>query len=325
MRRGSSVRRFVRRLLKTVAVLAVIGGGGYLLGERYKQRDYLPDFLERKSELVSVDEKVIETTRRFAISELLFKDAGGIEVEAHFKVPTRGGPRHPVMITLGGADAGREVIDYLGDTGNWMILSLDYPYRGATEDLSHWEFVSILPEARRAMLDTVPAAMLVLDYLHERDDVDRERIVVAGGSFGALFSPALAAADERVTAVAILFGAGDLQKVIEANLPLPKIIRPPVAWLGSLVVSPLEPLKYIGRVSPRPVFFLSGAEDEAMPEDISRALHDAAGEPKKVTWLELGHVNLDDREFHQQVLDACMEWLQEINFMTADEAFILPD
>ncbi|MGD9253375.1 MAG: hypothetical protein PVG92_05535, partial [Holophagae bacterium] len=130
---------------------------------------------------------------------------------------------------------------------------------------------------------------------------------------------------ERITAVAILFGAGDLQQVIEANLPLPEIVRPPVAWLGSVIVSPFEPLKYIGNISPRPVFFLSGTEDVAMPEAISRELHEAAGEPKKVTWLPLGHVNLDAKEFHQQVLDACMEWLIEIDFMTRDEVFILPD
>jgi hypothetical protein len=62
-----------------------------------------------------------------------------------------------------------------------------------------------------------------------------------------------------------------------------------------------------------------------MPEDISRALHEAAGEPKTVTWLDLGHVNLDDRKFHQQVLDACTAWLQEIGFMAPDEAFVLPE
>jgi len=281
-------------------------------------------FLERKSELVTVHERIIEENSEFVVSELAFADAGGIEVEAYLKVPFEGGPLHPVMITLGGAAAGREVIDYLGDTGGWMILALDYPYRGATDDMSHWEFVSILPGARRAMLDTVPAGMLALDYLYRRDDVDRKRIVLSGGSFGALFSPALAAADDRVSAVAILFGAGHLQQVIDANLDLPSPVRQVVAWVGSVIVSPLEPLKYVHRISPRPVFMLSGTEDVAMPEEISRALHEAAGEPKTIRWLSLGHVNLKSTEFHQQVLDACMEWLQEIGFMTEDEVFVLP-
>jgi hypothetical protein len=105
-------------------------------------------------------------------------------------------------------------------------------------------------------------------------------------------------------------------------MPFP--VRQVVAWIGSVIVSPMEPLKYIGRISPRPVFMLSGTEDVAMPEEISRALHDAAGDPKTIRWLSLGHVNLKSTEFHQQVLDACMDWLQEIGFMTEDEVFILP-
>jgi len=86
----------------------------------------------------------------------------------------------------------------------------------------------------------------------------------------------------------------------------------------------MEPLKYVHRISPHPVFMLSGTEDVAMPEEISRALHDAAGEPKASRWLSLGHVNLESTEFHQQVLDACTDWLQEIGFMNEDEVFILP-
>ena len=316
--------RWAKRLLTVFVVLTITVVAVYLLGESYKKRDFMPYFQERKSELVTVNERVIEENPASVVSELAFADAGGIVVEAHLKVPFEGPPVHPVMITLSGAAAGRAVIDYLGDTDGWMILALDYPYRGATEDLSHWEFVSILPEARQAMLDTVPAGMLALDYLYSRDDVDRKRIVLAGGSFGALFSPALAAADERISAVAILFGAGHLQKVIDANLDMPWPIRQVVAWAGSVIVSPLAPLKYVHRVSPRPVFMLSGTEDVAMPEEISRALHEAAGEPKTIRWLSLGHVNLKSTEFHQQVLDTCMEWLQEIGFMTADEVFILP-
>lgn len=324
-RPGSSLRRVAGRLFQTLVVLAIVSAAVYALGEWYKTRDYLPHFLERKTDLVTAEERLIVDDPEFRIYDITFEGANGLSVIAHLKVPAEGGPRHPVMITLGGTAAGREVIEYLGDTGSWMILTLDYPYRGPTEDLSHWDFVSIVPEARRALLDTVPSAMLVLDYLHGRADVDTDRIVLAGGSFGALIAPAVAAAEQRVTAVAILFGAGDLEKVIEANLPLPKIIRPPAAWFGSVIVSPLEPLKYIGRISPRPVFFLSGTEDKSMPEASSGALHDAAGEPKKVTWLELGHINLHAKEFHQQVLDACREWLVEIGYMGPEEAFIIPD
>ena len=319
------VSRSRRLLVGAMVTLLLLCGMIYALGSWYKQRDYIPYFQARKSELVRADETLIIDNGDYRIYDIRFEDANGMDFMAHLKVPAAGGPRHPVIITLGGTDAGREVIDYLGDTRNWMILALDYPYRGPQDDLSHWEFVSILPQARRALLDTVPAGMLAVDYLYQRGDLDTERIVVAGGSFGALISPALAAAEERISAAAILFGAGNLQEVIEVNLPLPEFVRPAVAWIGSVLVSPFEPLKYVGKVSPRPIFFLNGTEDARMPEAISRAMHDAAGEPKTVTWLPLGHVNLGATEFHQQVLDACAGWLQDIGFMAPEEVFVLPD
>lgn len=312
-----------RRLAVITAGLAVATAGLYVFGERYKKRDFLPWFLERKSDLVEVSEHVLEEHPDHTMMYLALRDERGIEVEAHFKVPVAGGPRHPVIITLGGVGTGRRTIDYLGDTRDWLVLALDYPYHGDRHDMSYLEFLGVLPEARRAMMDTVPAGMLALDYLWRRDDVDRSRVVLAGGSFGALFSPALAAADDRITAVAIFFGAGDLEELIDANLHLPWPVGPLAAWLGSVIVSPLEPLKYVRRISPRPLFLLNGTEDEAMPERCSLLLQERAGEPKTIRWLALGHVHIRSTEFHQQVLDHCMDWLREIDYLSDDEPFKL--
>ena len=86
-----------------------------------------------------------------------------------------------------------------------------------------------------------------------------------------------------------------------------------------MLVSPLEPLKYIGRIAPRPVFFLNGTGDEAMPVACSHALHDAAGEPKTIAWLDVGHVDIRSREFHERVLEEFLIWLREIEFIGPDE------
>jgi hypothetical protein len=91
-----------------------------------------------------------------------------------------------------------------------------------------------------------------------------------------------------------------------------------VSWIGSVIVSPLEPLKYVHLVSPRPVFFLSGTEDEAMPVRCSRLLHERAREPKTIRWLSVGHVNIRDPKFHGRVLQTCMDWLTDIGYMTED-------
>jgi pimeloyl-ACP methyl ester carboxylesterase len=312
------------RWLRRIGILAASLTGlcllVYIAGERYKQRDFLPDFAARTSPLAEVTETLVEEHDEHRILRLKLVNERGIWVEAHLKIPAVGGPRHPVLITMGGAGTGRKPIDLLKNTGDWFILALDYPYHGDTGNMSDWEFLQIVPEARRALMETVPGSRMALDYLWRREDVDRDRVVLAGGSLGALFAPALAATEPRVSAVAIVFGAGDLQSVIRANLDLPWPARPVVAWVGSVIVSPLEPLKYVHRIAPRPVFMLSGTEDDQMPLRASRLLHERAGEPKTIQWLPVGHVNIRDPEFHGRVLQTCMDWLAEIGFMTEGES-----
>lgn len=315
--------RWRRRQAAFLGVLAVIVAGAWLLGEAFKTRDYVPYFQHRRSDLASVSETVLDETAGYSVVHVALRSELGIEVEGHVRAPISRSRSHPALVILGGVRTGRRTVEYLGDTGDWLVLALDYPYRGKKSGLSRSEFLAALPAMRRAVLDTVPAGMLALDYLWRRGDVDRDRIVLAGGSFGALFAPALAAADERVSAVAIFFGAGDLGALIDANLELARPLKPVATWVGSVMVSPLEPLKYVGRISPRPVFMLNGTDDPAMPEGCSRALHEAAREPKTVRWLPLGHVSVRSVEFHEQVVGEFVAWLKDIGFMSDEETLEL--
>jgi dienelactone hydrolase len=318
--------RWLRRLAATLGVVAAVITVVWLLGEAFKTRDYVPYFKQRSSALVSVSETVLDETPAFSVVHVVLRSELGIEVEGHLRVPTEGPRACRTLVILGGVQTGRKTVEYLGDTGDWLVLALDYPYRGPKRGLSRTEFLASLPAMRRAVLDTVPAGMLALDYLLRRGDVDPDRIVLAGGSFGALFAPALAAADERVSAVAILFGAGDLGELIDANLELSWPLKPVVTWAGSVMVSPLEPLKYVGRISPRPVFMLNGTDDPAMPERCSRALHEAAREPKTVRWLPVGHVSVRSVEFHERVVGEFVAWLKDIGFLSSEETFeLLPE
>jgi len=312
-------RRALRRAGVVVASLLVLGVVLYLAGESYKDRDDLARLVSRRAGLASVSEAILEAGPNHTLVHVALRDARGIEVEGHLLLPAAGEPPHRVLLILGGVRTGRRTVDFLGDTGDWIVLALDYPYRGKKSGLSRREFIALLPEMRRAMVDAVPATMLAVDYLWRRGDVDRGRVVLAGGSFGALFAPAIGAADDRISAVAILFGAGDLEALIDANLDVAWPARPVAAWLGSVIVSPLEPLKYIGRISPRPVFLLNGTEDPTMPERCSRALHEAAREPKAVRWLPLGHADVRSTEFHGQVVSEFAAWLRGIGFLGPDE------
>jgi fermentation-respiration switch protein FrsA (DUF1100 family) len=162
---------------------------------------------------------------------------------------------------------------------------------------------------RQAVINTVPAVMLGVDYLLDRQDIDPNRIVFIGGSVGAFFSPAVAAADPRIDAVGLLFGGGDLQAIGEANLEWPGLIAVPVAWVLSVLVSPVEPLKYVDRISPRPLLMLNGTDDPRIPERCSRLLHERAKDPKTIRWIPAGHVSVRTKKFRGLVGRELATWL----------------
>jgi fermentation-respiration switch protein FrsA (DUF1100 family) len=191
------------------------------------------------------------------------------------------------------------------------MLALDYPYEGKTSKLGVWEFIRSVPRIRRAVIDTAPAAMTAVDYLLERDDVDPGRIIVIGGSLGAFFIPAHAAIDDRPAAAVMIYGAGDIQSLLASSNEIPRLFAKPAGWLGAVLLSPVEPMKYVGLISPRPLLMISGTQDPRIPERCSRLLHEAANEPKTVKWIDAGHVSVQEDEFHRLISDAMISWLVE--------------
>jgi dienelactone hydrolase len=315
----SKRRKRLRRLAFRLVIIGVLIVAAYLGVTHYRARDYLSYFREHKGRLVSSVESPPEPRGDGAIHRVTLKNDRGLEVDAFVKIPRASAAPRAAIVTLGGFRGGVHALEYLEDTGDFIVLAMDYPYEGRRSKLSTWEILRQVPAMRRAALDTPSATMLGVDYLYQRPDVDRDRIVLIGGSLGALFAPAVAAADDRITALALLFGGGDLFTLIDANLPLPALVRRPVAWGLSAVVSPLEPLKYIGRVAPRPVFMLNSTGDPRIPAPCSRLLQTAAGEPKTVRWIDKGHVHVRDKNFRQDIIVAVQAWLADIGYVAAAE------
>jgi fermentation-respiration switch protein FrsA (DUF1100 family) len=71
-----------------------------------------------------------------------------------------------------------------------------------------------------------------------------------------------------------------------------------------------DPIRYASRISPTPVYFQNGTHDVLVPAEAGKALQEAAGEPKKITWYDSDHVGID-REQTKQVLADGLNWLLE--------------
>lgn len=276
-------------------------------------------FLDLRGALTRSEELFLEVEDGHRIVKVILEDDLGLRVVGHLKLPTEGTPPYPALLLLGGARTGRHTLDYLPSTQGIALLALDYPYEGKKSGMSVWEFMTALPELRRAVIRTVPAVMLAVDYLLTRPDVDPDRIALVAGSLGAMFAPAVGAMDTRIAAVVLLFGGGEIQSLLEANIrdDLGPLTRP-AAWLGKVLTCAVEPLDHVGSIAPRPLFMLNGDEDLGIPERNTRLLFEAAKEPKTLRWIDAGHVNIRDETFHRLVTQELVTWFTEQGFVVPD-------
>ena len=167
---------------------------------------------------------------------------------------------------------------------------------------SHWLFAEFLPrkqfnlfvfdyrgygksEGSVGRAGTVEDAQAALDYVFGRADVDAERVALFGQSLGGAIATVVAAQDKRVKALFIDSAFSSYQSeaahVLRGN-PLTYLFSWP---LSRMLIRPgYDPIDHIASVSPRPVLIIHGTEDPVVPHEMSRELHEAAGEPKEV-WI----------------------------------------
>jgi len=164
---------------------------------------------------------------------------------------------------------------------------------------------------------TVNDTRRLIDYLQTRPDIATNRIYLCGGSYGAITGTAAAAFDRRIRAAALIYGGGDLWKLFSAEVVrelgrwrVPAYL---VCWYFGSVV---DPVKYVGRIAPRPVLLQNGEADTVVAPAAARALQAAAREPKQIIWYPGDHLgktrDLDNHTALRVVNDA-LAFLQAVD------------
>jgi fermentation-respiration switch protein FrsA (DUF1100 family) len=224
--------------------------------------------------------------------------------------PTTGAGCYPAALLENGREENSGVIDRLpADFGDVVVLSLDYPdelpYGIRLRDA--WFHGSALRQSARK----VPAIFsLGASYLAQRADVDSTRIALAATSFAVPFATIAAAMDQRFQNVALVYGAGDLASVLAANLPdVPSPLRRTAAAVAMKQFAPFAPERFAGRIAPRPLVMVNGADDAQIPPSAVRRLYDAAGEPKTLIWLRTGHLSPTDSGLIRSLIDTAFAHL----------------
>ncbi len=287
------MRRFLSGLLQIVLVLAAI----LVLGVAYfATRDYTADFRERHGSFQSVHTDSTDADTLVTRSWVTIRSTSGLQVACGVVVPHQpaGTPsrKYPAIILLGGKATGKNAVRYAFNIDDVVIVSPDYAYE-PRRSYSMLDFIGDLTEIHGAILDMIPSVMLALDYLERRGDVDMSRVVMLGYSFGAPFVPVVMANDARPAVAAMVYGGGDMETLIRHNVGRYEgpLVSDLVGRLSGVLLRPLEPLRHVGKISPRPVLMINGLDDEQVPRANAEMLYDSAGQPKKIVWIESKHVN----------------------------------
>jgi dienelactone hydrolase len=165
---------------------------------------------------------------------------------------------------------------------------------------------------------TVNDTRRLIDYLVTRPDIATNRIYLVGASYGAVTGSTAAAFDERIRAVVLTYGGGNLRKLLTGDAlrneiklwSLPTAI---VAWYFGSVA---DPVNYIGRISPRPILLQNGKADTVVAPAAARALQDAARQPKTILWYEGDHLGKTrdlDIPLTTRVLADSLTFIQDVD------------
>jgi len=129
-----------------------------------------------------------------------------------------------------------------------------------------------------------------VEYLKKEKPDFSKKIGVYGISMGASVAILTAAQDERISALVVdsPFSSFNYIVVRYAKLfyKIPKYPLTPLTFLFTKMRLGFNPDdfsadRYVNKISPRPIFFIHGANDERIPVDEGKKLYALAGEPKE--------------------------------------------
>lgn len=158
-----------------------------------------------------------------------------------------------------------------------------------------------------------------LDIVSALEEIDKRQITVMGFSAGAAVAVYVAGHDRRIASLVTGACPADFNFLLESQ-PASQLIQhfrdigvikdeafPPslTEWLNGF--AEITPLRWIGRISPRPILIVHGDEDEVVPLEHARRLYRKAGEPKDLAIIPgAGH----RLRLEEKAINAALAWLK---------------
>lgn len=168
-------------------------------------------------------------------------------------------------------------------------------------------------------------------YLQQRNI---HQVGLMGFSMGAAVAIATAPLSEAVRAVVADSGFAELQTILVTHMQHKRIPRSIsfvisnfIVWVAGLCLGcslpESNPLRWVSRLAPRPLFLIHGERDRSIPVSDARRLYEAAGQPKEL-WIapNADHRAVDQlypEEYMARVLAFFDQWLASQSGPHTDE------
>ena len=196
------------------------------------------------------------------------------------------------------------------NAAGFNVMMFDFRGHGRSQG----DFVSVGYLERQDVLGA-------LDWLAQHG---QERAGLLGFSMGGAAAMLTAPIAPQVPAIVSDGGPARLTSAIIGGLVeahVPRWAARPIAWLAVLFTSwrlganlfAYEPIRWVGKIAPRPVFFIHGGRDPYLAPGEFEALVAAASEPKQVWRVEEApHREVDltaPEEYRRRIVEFFDRWL----------------
>ncbi len=262
-------------------------------------------------------ESPVEETALYTVTKVVYRSARDQKVPALLVLPkNRGEGKLPCVILMHGLGGDKRMFQMLWGPltqAGYALFAIDAQYHGERKPEDNIPFFGLYPyRTRDALIQTVIDLRRGLDYLQSRPEIDPDRIGYIGASMGGILGAIFAGVDTRVKAPILLVAGGDWRILMEkSSLSLWKDLmakNPEQAKEALRVMDVVDPIRWVGRISPRPVLMINGDADKVVPVESNKALHEAAREPKTVVWYKGDHVPPPDQML--LVISHVQNWLE---------------
>lgn len=158
-----------------------------------------------------------------------------------------------------------------------------------------------------------------IGFLHNLREVDKRRLFLLGFSGGAAVSVYVAAHDSRVGSLVTCACPADFRSLSQRETPPETIQRfrqirairdkdfPPSIEEWQKGFETVSPIKWINRISPRPLLLVHGDADELVPVEHARRLYQNAREPKELRIIPGAKHKM---RLETAAIDFILDWLK---------------